>query len=100
MVRQSNHLLFDVYVVIQVTQTSLLESRGDLSDVTAQVFEQLCVSVTGPEAQFGLAGQMDGVNNLLVSETGTALCSASYLSSLSFLSHCTLGGFALMLSLL
>lgn len=84
-VRQSNHLIFDVYVVVQVPQTSLLESWGDLRDVTAQVLEQLCVSITSPEAQFGLAGQMDGVEDILVSETGrrTARCSASYL-----LHHC------------
>lgn len=68
-VKQTNHLIFDVYVIIQVSQASLLESRGYFLYVTAQVFEQLRVAITAPEAYLALAGQMDGVEDFLVSET-------------------------------
>ena len=65
------HLIFDVDVVVQVSQASLLQARGHLLDVTAQVVEQLCVAVAGPEPQFALTGEMDRVEDVLVPETGT-----------------------------
>lgn len=38
-------------------------------DVTAQVFEQLCIAITDPETHFGLTGQVDGVEDVLVPES-------------------------------
>lgn len=67
---KAHHLVLDVHVVIHVPQTSLLEARGHFLDITAQVFQQLDIAITGPEAQFALSGQMDGVNDVLVPVTG------------------------------
>ena len=68
--RQTSHLFFDVYVVLQVSQTSLMEPWSHLLDVAAQVFQQLFEAITSPEAQFALAGQMDGVDDVLIPTQG------------------------------
>lgn len=64
------HLLLQVHVVLQVSQTSLVQPRRHLSDVTAQVLEQLRVAVAASQALLGLPGQVDGVEDVLVPEDG------------------------------
>lgn len=64
------HLLLQVHVVLQVSQTSLVQPRRHLSDVAAQVLEQLRVAVAASQAQLGLPGQVDGVEDVLVPEDG------------------------------
>lgn len=69
-IKKTNHLVFDVHVVIQVSQASLLKSWGDFLDVTAHVLEQLCVAITVPETHFGFTCQMDRVEDVLIPEWG------------------------------
>lgn len=64
------HLLLQVHVVLQVSQTSLVQPRCHLSDVAAQVLEQLRVAVAASQALLGLPGQVDGVEDVLVPEEG------------------------------
>lgn len=64
------HLLLQVHVVLQVSQTSLVQPRRHLSDVAAQVLEQLRVAIAASQALLGLPGQVDGVEDVLVPEDG------------------------------
>lgn len=64
------HLLLQVHVVLQVSQTSLVQPRRHLGDVAAQVLEQLRVAVAASQALLGLPGQVDGVEDVLVPEEG------------------------------
>lgn len=62
----TTHLLLQVSVVLQVSQTPLVQPRGHLIDVAAQVIEQLRVAVARSQAQSGFPGQVDGVEDVLV----------------------------------